>query len=126
MQKGLGWILFAWIMLLSAGVMNILKGIAALDQTKFWTDYGAVYVYGDLRTWGWILLIWGVLLVLAAVSVWKGGSFGRWIGIFAATLNLFFQFMFLPAYPFWALTIMAIDVMVIYGLAVYGGDALEE
>ena len=126
MQKGLGWILFAWIMLLTAGVLNILRGIAALDKTSFWTDYGSVYVYGSLRTWGWILLIWGVLLVLAAVSVWKGGGFGRWIGIFAAALNLFFQFMFLPAYPFWALTIMALDIMVIYGLAVYGGDALED
>jgi hypothetical protein len=126
MQKGLGWVLFAWIMLLSAGVMNILKGIAALDQTSFWTDYGSVYVYGDLRTWGWILLIWGVVLVLAAVSVWKGGGFGRWIGIFAASLNLFFQFMFLPAYPFWALTIMVLDVLVIYGLAVYGGGELED
>jgi hypothetical protein len=126
MQKGLGWILFAWIMLLSAGVMNILKGIAALDQTRFWTDYGSIYIYGDLRTWGWILLIWGVVLVLAAVSVWKGGNFGRWIGIFAAALNLFFQFMFIPAYPFWALTIMVLDVLVIYGLSVYGGDALED
>ena len=66
------------------------------------------------------------MLVLAAVSVWKGGSFGRWIGIFAATLNLFFQFMVIPAYPFWALTIMVLDVLVIYGLAVYGGDALED
>jgi hypothetical protein len=126
MQKGLGWILFAWIMLLTAGIMNILRGISALDQTKFWTDYGSVYIYGDLRTWGWILLIWGIVLVLAAVSVWKGGSFGRWIGIFAAALNLFFQFMVLPAYPFWALTIMVLDVLVIYGLAVYGGDALED
>jgi hypothetical protein len=126
MQKGLGWVLFAWIMLLCAGVMNIIKGIAALDQTALWTDYGSIYVYGDLRTWGWILLIWGIVLIIAAASVWKGGGFGRWIGIFAASLNLFFQFLFLPAYPFWALTIMVLDVLIIYGLAVYGGGELED
>jgi hypothetical protein len=106
--------------------MNIIKGIAALDQTAFWSDYGSIIVYGDLRTWGWILLIWGVLLLLAALSVYRGGQFGRWMGIIAASVNLFFQFIFLPAYPFWALSIMVVDVLVIYGLAVYGGLAEED
>jgi hypothetical protein len=121
MEKGVGWLLFAWIMLLTAGVMNIIDGIVALGNTKFWTDYGAVYIYGDLRTWGWIVLIWGIVLCLAALSVWRGGSFGRWVGIFAAAVNVFLQMLFIPAYPFWALTIMLLDILVIYGLAVYGG-----
>ncbi len=125
MEKNLGWVLFAWLILLSAGVLNILKGITALAQTSSWSDYGAVFVYGDLRTWGWILLLWGIVLILAAVSLWKGGLFGRWIGIIAASLNLFFQFMFLPAYPFWALTVIVLDILVIYGLAVYGGTGEE-
>jgi hypothetical protein len=126
MNKGLGWIMFAWVMLLTAGIMNIIDGVVALGQTKFWTDYGAVYVYGDLRTWGWIVLIWGIVLCFAAASVWRGGGFGRWLGIFAAAINLFLQMFFLPAYPFWALTIMALDVLVIYGLTVYGGSTQED
>lgn len=125
MEKGLGWILFAWIMLLVAGVMNILQGIVGLSETKIWTDYGAVYVYGDLRTWSWILLIYGIVLVLAGGSVWRGGEFGRWVGIAAAMVNIFAQMLFLPAYPFWAITIMVFDVLVIYGLAVYGGRSVE-
>jgi hypothetical protein len=126
MNKGLGWIMFAWVMLLTAGIMNIIDGVVALGQTKFWTDYGAVYVYGDLRTWGWIVLIWGIVLCFAAASVWRGGGFGRWLGIFAAAINLFLQMFFLPAYPFWALTIMVLDVLVIYGLTVYGGTTQED
>ena len=126
MNKGLGWIMFAWVMLLTAGIMNIIDGVVALSQTKFWTDYGAVYVYGDLRTWGWIVLIWGIVLCFAAASVWRGGGFGRWLGIFAAAINLFLQMFFLPAYPFWALTIMVLDVLVIYGLTVYGGSTQED
>ena len=122
MNKGLGWIMFAWIMLLTAGVMNIINGIVALGNTSFWTDYGAVYVYGDLRTWGWILLVWGIVLCFAAASVWRGGGFGRWIGIFAAAINMFLQMLFIPAYPFWALSVMVLDVLVIYGLTVYGGE----
>ena len=122
MNKGLGWIMFAWIMLLTAGIMNIINGIVALGNTSFWTDYGAVYVYGDLRTWGWILLVWGIVLCFAAASVWRGGGFGRWIGIFAAAINMFLQMLFIPAYPFWALFVMVLDVLVIYGLTVYGGE----
>jgi hypothetical protein len=125
MQKGLGWILFAWIMLLSAGVMNIIDGIVALGNTSFWTDQGAVYVYGDLRTWGWIALIWGIVLLIAAASVFRGGEVGRWIGIGAAMINIFLQLLLIPAYPFWALSIMVLDVLVIYGLAVYGGQQQE-
>jgi len=124
-EKGLGWIMFAWIMLLTAGVMNIINGIVALDRTSFWSDYGAVYIYGDLRTWGWILLAWGIVLIIGAVSVWRGGEIGRWIGIVAAMINLLIQLVFLPAYPFWALTIMVLDVLIIYGLAVYGGRPQE-
>jgi hypothetical protein len=126
MNKGLGWIMFAWIMLITAGVLNIIDGVVALGKTSFWTDYGAVYVYGDLRTWGWIVLIWGIVLCFAAASVWRGGGFGRWLGIFAAAINLFLQMFFLPAYPFWALTIMVLDVLVIYGLTVYGGSTQED
>jgi hypothetical protein len=122
MEKGLGWIMFAWIMLLTAGIMNIINGIVALGNTSFWTDYGAVYVYGDLRTWGWILLVWGIVLCFAAASVWRGGGFGRWLGIFAAAINMFLQMLFIPAYPFWALFVMVLDVLVIYGLTVYGGE----
>jgi len=125
MEKGLGWMLFAWVMLITAGVMNIINGIVALDKTAFWNDYGSVIVYGDLRTWGWILLIWGIVLLFAAASVYRGGGFGRWVGIAAASVNMFFQLLFIPAYPFWALTILVIDVLVIYALAIYGGEATE-
>jgi hypothetical protein len=126
MEKGLGWMIFAWVMLLTAGVMNIVQGVTALAKTSFWTDYGAVYVTGDLRTWGWILLIWGIVILIGAASVYRGGQFGRWIGIFAAALNMIMQLVFIPAYPFWALTIMVLDVLVIYALAVYGGGELED
>lgn len=125
MQKGSGWIVFAWIMLATAGVMNIIDGIVALANTSFWTEKGAVYVFGDLRTWGWIALIWGVVQLIGAASVYRGGETGRWIGIGAATVNIFIQLLFLPAYPFWAMTIMVLDVLVIYGLAVYGGQEQE-
>ena len=63
----------------------------------------------------------GVLEGLAAVSIWRGGEFGRWFGILAAGLGGLAAMMSIPAYPFWSLALLAIDVLVIYGLAAYRG-----
>ena len=119
--EGSGWVLFAGIMIMMVGVLNIIWGIAAIDRSSFFVQ-DAKYVFSDLRTWGWIILVLGALQLAAAFSVWAGGSFGRWFGIATATVNAIAALLSIPAYPFWSLAIFAIDVLVIYGLAAYGGD----
>lgn len=118
--KGAGWVLFAAIMLVMGGVLSIIWGIAAVSSSHFFVA-GASYIVSGLNTWGWIVMGFGVLEALAALSVWRGGEFGRWFGIFAAGLGGLAAMMSIPAYPFWALALVAIDVLVIYGLAAYGG-----
>ena len=119
--EGAGWVLFAGIMIMMVGVLNIIWGIAAIDQSSFFVQ-DAKYVFSDLRTWGWIILILGGLQLAAAFSIWAGGSFGRWFGIASATVNAIAALLSIPAYPFWSLAVFAIDVLVVYGLAAYGGD----
>ncbi len=58
------------------------------------------------------------------MSVWRGGSFGRYFGIGMAMFSLIMGLSWIPIYPFWALVIMALDALVIYALAIYGGDAV--
>lgn len=118
--KGAGWVLFAAIMLVMGATLSIIWGIAAVSSSHFFVA-GASYILSDLNTWGWIVMGFGVLEALAALSVWRGGEFGRWFGIIAAGLGGLAAMMSIPAYPFWALTLVAIDVLVIYGLATYGG-----
>jgi len=118
--KGAGWVLFAAIMLVMGGVLGIIWGIAAVSSSHFFVA-GASYILSDLNTWGWIVMGFGILEILAAVSIWRGGEFGRWFGILAAGLAGLAAMMSIPAYPFWALVLLAIDVLVIYGLAAYGG-----
>ena len=65
----------------------------------------------------------GVLQGIAAFTVVAGSNLGRWFGIVAAGLNAIGQLMFVSAYPFWALAMFAVDVLIIYGLAVYGSIA---
>jgi hypothetical protein len=119
--EGSGWILFAAIMITIAGALNIIWGIAAISNSKFFTQ-NATYVLSSLNTWGWIVLIIGVLELGAAYSIVVGGQLGRWFGIFVAGINSIAALMSIPAYPFWALCLFGVDLLIIYGLAAYGGQ----
>lgn len=118
--EGGGWILFAGIMFLVSATLNVIWGIAAVSNSHFFVG-NASYILSDLNTWGWIAIGFGALEALAALSIWRGGAFGRWFGIIVAGLAVVAALMSIPAYPFWSLTLVAIAVLVIYGLAAYGG-----
>lgn len=111
-----GWWVFAGVLLLVAGILNIIYGIAAIGESKIFAE-DITFVFSGLNTWGWILLIIGVLELIAAFSLFSGGEFGRWFGIFIASLNAIGSLLSVPAYPFWALTIFALTVLIIYKLA---------
>jgi hypothetical protein len=68
----------------------------------------------------------GALQLLAAFTIYSGSQLARWFGIVAAGVNAIGQLLFVPAYPFWALSMFAVDLMIIYGLAVYAGPRLRE
>jgi hypothetical protein len=110
-----GWWVFAGVLLLVAGVLNIIYGIAAIGDSKFFTDHGT-YILSGLHTWGWILLILGVLELVAAFSLFSGGEFGRWFGIFVASLNAIGALLSMPGYPFWSLALFALAIIIIYKL----------
>jgi hypothetical protein len=79
-------------------------------------------MFGNLKSWGWITLIIGIIELLAAASLFGGGTFGRWFGILAAGLAAIAALLEIPAYPFWSIAIFALCLWIIHGLAVYGDD----
>ena len=123
-EKGSGWLLFAGIMIVMVGVLNVIYGIAAIDKASFFIA-DQKFIVSNLSTWGWVMLVLGALQILAAFSIWSGGSFGRWFGIAVATVNAIAAMLSIPAYPFWSLAVFTIDVLIIYGLAAYGGGHLR-
>ena len=120
-SAGASWVLFAGIMVCLAGVLNVIWGIAAIADSRFFTA-DATYIVSGLNTWGWIMLAFGVAQVLAAYAIWRGSGFGRWFGIAVAGLNAIGALMSISAYPLWGLALFTLDLLVIYGLATYGGD----
>ena len=81
-----GWWVFAGILLAIAGFLNVIWGIAAVSNSKFFTQ-NSVYVVSSLHTWGWITMIIGAIQIIAAFSLFSGGGFGRIIGIIAGSLG---------------------------------------
>jgi hypothetical protein len=121
-RHGYGMVVFAAIMLVIIGCFNLIHGIAANVNSHVFVA-NAHYVFGNLRTWGWITLIIGALQLLAAAGVVAGNQLARWFGVVLLGLNAIDQMFFLPAYPFWSLIIIAVDIVALYGLCAYGSRA---
>ena len=120
-----GLVTFAGVMILIAGVLNTLYGIAAIDKANFFIR-DAKYVVADLATFGWLVLILGAVQIFAAFAIWQGTPWGRWFGVACASVNIILQMLWIPAAPVLALTLLAMDIVVIYGLLAYGGRRRAE
>jgi hypothetical protein len=111
-----GWWVFAGVLLLIAGALNIIWGVAAISNSAFFAG-STVYLLPGLRLWGWFALILGICEWVAAYSLWNGGEFGRWFGIIIASLNAVGVLLTISTYPFWSLAIFALCIIIIYKLA---------
>ena len=115
-------VLFASILLVVIGSFNVIYGIAAIANSHVFIAH-AHYVFANLRAWGWITLILGALQLLAAAGVLAGNQLARWFAVAMIGLNAINQMFFIPAYPFWSLTIIAMDVVALWGLCAHGSRA---
>lgn len=122
--RGQGRVTFAAVLLLIAGTLNVIYGIAAISEAHFFTDGGGHYVIASLNFWGWITLLLGLVEISGGVSLLSGNMYGRVIGITAATFGAVGSLLGIAgAYPFWSLAVFALCVIVLHGLIVYGEPA---
>jgi hypothetical protein len=117
--RGYGLIFFAAILLLVVGFFNLIYGIAAIANSHVFVA-NAHYVFANLRTWGWITLIIAIAQLAAGGGVLVGNQLARWFAVVVVGLSAIDMMFFIPAYPFWALAIIAMDVVALYGLCAYG------
>ena len=110
-------ILFTTAMLLVIGVFDLIQGFVALFKDDvFVVGATGLVLSTDYTTWGWALIAWGAILVLAAISLFGLGGFGRWFSIAAVGVNMIGQFAFFPAYPLWSLIVIGISAVVLWAL----------
>jgi hypothetical protein len=123
--KGVGWVTFATVLLGLAGIWNFVDGILAVSGSRVYVG-NEVFVFSNLNTWGWIILVLGITQGMAAMALLSGSELARWFAIAVAGLNAIGQLMYVPVYPWWAIAMFTVDVLIIYGLAVYGGNRLRQ
>lgn len=117
-----GFIVFAAVIMMMTGVFQALEGLAAIFENQFYVTTPNYLYEVDVTAWGWIHLIGGVVVGLAGVAVLSGATWARVVGISVAVLSAIANFVFIPYYPLWSLLIIALDVAVIWALAVHGRD----
>jgi hypothetical protein len=118
--RGVGRAVFVGVLLCIAGTLNIIYGIAGISNANFYEN-NTQYVFSSVKTWGWITLILGIIQLTAGLSLFGGGTYGRVIGIAAASIGAVGALLAVGgAYPFWSLGIFALCVIIIHGLLVYG------
>jgi hypothetical protein len=119
-ERGYGWVLFAGILIMIAGTLNFIYGLAAVSNSHFYVA-NTHFIISDLNTWGWVVLVLGIFQFCVALGIWATAGWARWAGVLMAGINAIIQLVFLPAYPLLSLSIFALDILVIYGLVAYGG-----
>ena len=122
-----GWIVFAGVMLIVVGVFSAIQGLVAVigPNTYYVASEGSLWLF-DVAGWGWWNLIIGVLLILVAVALFAGQTWGRVVAVILVILNAVGQLLLVPAQPWWSIIVIAIDVLVIYALIVHGRELKEE
>ncbi len=118
-----GWIVFAGVFMIVAGVLGAIEGLAGIlrDESYFLVPSEGLLVF-DLTTWGWIHLLLGIALAVVGYLLIQGSTVGAVVAIILVTLHLVAQFVWIAAYPWWSLAIIAIDVLILYAIIVHGGE----
>jgi hypothetical protein len=120
--RGAGWLAFSATMLVVSGVFKIFDALWAFKyDDEVSEEVQTVLFENDLESWGWVWLVAGIVLVLAGIAVVSGAEWARWFGIFAASLAAISFLPWIYFQPLWTILSVTLAVMVIYGLAAYGG-----
>jgi hypothetical protein len=113
-----GWIMFAAIVMLIVGTIDFFEGLVAIIRKQYFVVTPSQVIVFNMTTWGWLMLIWGIVLVIAGLALWSGQSWARWFTIVVASINVVGQLGWLgsAAYPLWTLAAISLSIIVIYAL----------
>jgi hypothetical protein len=112
------WLDFAALLLFLVGFFNVIDGIAAIRDSKYVVNE---VLFSNLHAWGWFFLIWGIIQLFAAFSVYRGASWGIVAGIVTAFFNAIAHLSAAQTSPVWSITIVVLDVLIMYGLVANTG-----
>ncbi len=122
-----GWVGFASIMLTIIGAINFFEGLIAVIRGQYYVVHGDQLILFDTTTWGWLMMIFGVLLFLVGLGLASAQGWARWTAIILVTVNLLANLGWLgnSGYPLWTLTVITLEIVVIYALTIRWGEVAK-
>jgi predicted membrane metal-binding protein len=122
-----GWKTFVGILLMVVGFFNIIDGLVSITRSNQVLQQltGELPLISNIKTWGWIVLILGIILVLAGFGMLAGATWARVVAVLVVSVNLIAQMAYLNHNPFWSFTMILVDVFIIYGILVHCGKEDE-
>ena len=123
-----GWIGFAGILMVLLGALSAFEGLIALLEGNYYVPTEAGYLLFDITAWGWIMLIWGIILALVGLALLGGASWARWVAILLVSINFFSQLGFLGNTndTIWLLISLTLNIIVLYALIVRWHESQRE
>ena len=123
-----GWIGFAGLTMVVIGSIDFFEGLIAVIRGSYYVATPNQIILFDTTKWGWITMILGVVLALVGLGLVSGAGWARWTAIVVLVVNLLEQLAWLgnSSYPLWTLTVIALEIVVLYALTVRWGDRSVE
>jgi hypothetical protein len=118
-ERGTVGAVFAATIMIIAGCFGVLQGIAYIFKGTFYVQPANYWVNTSASTWGWWLLLVGLVVIGAGLGVISGAAWARWLGIVIVSVQAITNFVFIPVQPFWAITLILVDLWVIHSLFVH-------
>lgn len=122
MTGWVGWIYFVGILLIVRALLQVIFGLISFFQPEFYLVTQGEFLYFNYDMWGWIHILWGILLFSAGVSVMRGGMWGRVFASVLVALSLVGNVLFMPAYPIWSIVAIIIDLLILYAIFAHGRE----
>ena len=119
-----GWVVFAGVVAFVIGCFDIIQGFVALFKEEVYLVPGTdLVVTTDYTAWGIALLIWGGVMILAALGLFSGAEWARWFAIIVLIINLIGQFAYFSAFPLWSLIVIGLSLAVLFALTARWDEA---
>ncbi len=123
-----GWIAFAGLLMIVIGFIDFFEGLIAVIRKEYYVATPSQIIVFNVSTWGWLTLLWGVVIAFVGLGLLSGAGWARWVAIVVVSLTFLEQLAFVgsSSYPLMALAVLTLTVIVLYALIVRWGDRLPD
>jgi hypothetical protein len=111
------WLDFACVILILTAFFNIIDGLSMINDSSYVVPR---LLFSNLHAWGWFFVLWGILQIFAGIAAYRGARWGLFLALFTVFLNAIAALSSADTKPIWSISILVLDVVIIYGLLTSG------